>query len=64
MLYLSCNYLEKIDDNHKKREVMYKLIKGTVFVQPNQVFHPSVEVSDKLKMKMEQYCELGDCMYR
>ena len=62
--YLSCNYLEKIDENHRKREVMYKLIKGTVVVHPNQVFHPSVELSDKLKMKMEQYFELGDCMYR
>ena len=51
--FITCNYLEKV--NQKKDYVYYKLGNRETFVSPNQIFCPTVCVSEKLKLTVSDY---------
>ena len=49
--YIICNYLEKVSENMKNKEVKYKLIsQNSVFITNEQIFNPGVTMSKDLKM--------------
>ena len=57
-----CNYLE-VSENIKNKEVKYKLIsQNSVFITNEQIFYPGVTMSKDLKMTLDDYLWLSDCV--
>ena len=54
--YMICQYLEKGEENFRKRTVEYKLVPDSlVYVTYEQVFYPQVIISPDMKMSLEDY---------
>ena len=51
--YVTVEYLEKYMENAS--EIKYKLVKGYSFVHLGELFVTTLEISDKLVMKMTEY---------
>ena len=66
--YLECVYLELKDPMAKKGYYLYKRLKKVkiVFVLPEaeQVFCPSVNVTENLKLDVQEHQFLADCLTR
>ena len=64
--YLECFYLELKDPMAKKGFYLYKRLKKVkiVFVLPAQVFCPSVNLTDNLKLDVQEHQFLADCLPR
>ena len=56
--FMKCNYLEKTDD--RKGYVHYKVVKGVVFILPEEVFCPTVCLLDDLTLSTADYQFLCD----
>ena len=62
-MYAVCQYLEKVSEHPRQKFVQYKLLQNSeVFVIQNQVFCPAVNVSSDLRIEMEEYLWLSDCI--
>ena len=60
-LYTSCYYLEKTDENLKKGFVQYKLCSSKeVYVLKEQIFCPTVKVTEDMRISMKDYLWLSD----
>ena len=60
--YLECFYLELKDPMPKKGFYCYKRLKKIVFVLPKQVFCPSVNIGKYLRLDVQEYQFLADCL--
>ena len=56
--FMKCNYLEKTDE--RKGYVHYKVVKGVVFILPEEVFCPTVCLLDDLTLSTADYQFLCD----
>ena len=57
--YLSCNYLEIISE--EKKFICYKKCTSQVVVLPGEVLSPFVNISEDLKLSLEEKQWLSDC---
>lgn len=60
--YLSCKYLEKVEQNIRKGIVKYKSVEREVAISPRTVFYPCVDINKDLIMRLDDYQFLSDCI--
>ena len=56
-------YNEKVSEHPRQKFVQYKLLQNSeVFVKQNQVFCSAMNVSTDLRIEMDEYLWLSDCI--
>ena len=61
-LYLTCSYLEKDEAKSTMKYIQYKKIYGVIYIYPEEVFYPGVNITKDLRLNMNDYSFISDCI--
>ena len=62
--FIQCQYLDKNNKKKTAGKVHYKLLEGTVYVNPASVFIPCVNIDSEYTMTIDEYLWLCDSVHR